>query len=150
MNVREGLVGIAAEELQPFAMHEAATHPRYKYFSELAEEEFHSFLGVPVIDRGLLQGVLTIQTREPREFAETEMQALVTAAEQLAPMISEARDLDQFIAPLQQRLWALARNLWWCWDTDTVSLFRDIDPVRWRELSHNPIALLSELPLERL
>jgi starch phosphorylase len=150
MNVREGLVGIAAEELQPFAMHEAASHPRYKYFAELAEEEFHSFLAVPVIDRGLLQGVLTIQTREPRNFSATERQALVTAAEQLAPTISEARDLDQFIAPLQQRLWALARNLWWCWDTDTLSLFRDIDPVRWRELSHNPIALLSELPLERL
>ncbi len=65
-------------------------------------------------------------------------------------MICEARDLEQFITPLQQRLWALARNLWWCWDTETVSLFRDIDPVRWRELSHNPIALLSEIPLGRL
>ncbi len=150
MNIREGLVGIAAEQLQPFSMHEAATHPRYKYFSQLAEEQFHSFLGVPVIDRGLLQGVLTVQTREPREFAETETNALVAAAELLAPVICEARDLKQFIAPLQQRLWALARNLWWCWDTDTVSLFREIDPVRWRELSHNPLALLSELPLERL
>ena len=64
--------------------------------------------------------------------------------------ICEARDLDQFIAPLQQRLWALAQNLWWCWDTDTVELFRDIAPVRWRELRHNPIALLSELTLEEL
>ena len=150
MSFREGLVGIAAEQLRPFAVHEAASHPRYKYFPELAEEHFHSFLCVPVIDRGLLQGVLTVQTREPRVFSESETNALVTAATQLAPVICAARDLEQFIAPLQQRLWALARNLWWCWDTDTVSLFRDIDPVRWRELSHNPIALLSELPLERL
>ena len=150
MSVREGLVGIAAEEIKPFSIHEAAAHPRYKYFSQLAEDDFHSFLGVPIIDRGLLQGVMTVQTRQPRNFSESETQDLVTVAEQLAPTICQARDLEQFIAPLQQRLWALARNLWWCWDTDTVSLFRDIDPIRWRELSHNPIALLSEIPLERL
>ncbi len=83
MSVHEGLVGIAAEKLQPFAVHEAAAHPRYKYFHQLAEEHFHSFLGVPVIDRGLLQGVLTVQTREPRVFSEMESQALVAAAEQL-------------------------------------------------------------------
>src|SRR6202011_6264427 len=47
-------------------------------------------------------------------------------------------------------LWALARNLWWCWDHDTSSLFRDIDPVRWRQLNHNPIALLSEIPLSQI
>ena len=49
-------------------------------------------------------------------------------------MVSEARTLDRFIAPTQERLWALARNLWWSWDADTTSLFRDLDPVRWREL----------------
>ena len=44
-------------------------------------------------------------------------------------------------------LWALARNLWWSWDHDSTGLFRDLDPVRWRQLNHNPIALLSEMPL---
>lgn len=150
MQIDQGLVGIAAEQLSPCAVQEASTHPRYKLFPELGEERFHSFLGVPVLDRGLLQGVLTVQTREPRLFSEAEVAATAAAAEQLAPVIGEARDVGQFIAPLQQRLWELARNLRWCWDTDTVNLFRDIDPVRWRELSHNPIALLSELPLERL
>jgi starch phosphorylase len=65
-------------------------------------------------------------------------------------VVSEARTLDRFIAPTQERLWALARNLWWCWDADTNSLFRDLDPVRWRELKSNPISLLSEIPLEAL
>lgn len=150
MSIREGLVGIAAECLQPFSADDAASHPRYKFFPELAEEHFHSLLAVPVIDRGLLQGVLTVQTREKRVFSEREKDALVDAAEQLSPVITQARDLEQFITPLQHRLWDLARNLWWCWDADAVSLFREIDPIRWRELSHNPIALLSELPLERL
>ena len=30
------------------------------------------------------------------------------------------------------------------------SLFRDLDPVRWRQLNHNPISLLSEIPLAKL
>jgi starch phosphorylase len=31
-----------------------------------------------------------------------------------------------------------------------VSIFRELDPVRWRQLDHNPIALLAEFSLERL
>ena len=44
-------------------------------------------------------------------------------------MVSEARTLDRFIAPAQERLWALARNLWWSWDHDCISLFRDLEPA---------------------
>jgi starch phosphorylase len=48
------------------------------------------------------------------------------------------------------RLWTLARNLWWTWQPEVARLFRELDPIRWRQLAHNPIALLSEFPLERL
>jgi starch phosphorylase len=29
-------------------------------------------------------------------------------------------------------------------------LFRDLDPLRWRQLNHSPVALLNEYPLEKL
>ena len=45
---------------------------------------------------------------------------------------------------------ALARNLWWSWHAEVINLFRDLDPIRWRQLDHNPIALLSEFTPERL
>jgi len=48
------------------------------------------------------------------------------------------------------RLWALARNLWWTWHPEVATLFRDLDPIRWRQVGHNPITLLSEFSLERL
>ena len=32
----------------------------------------------------------------------------------------------------------------------SINLFRDLDPIRWRQLDHNPIALLSEFTPERL
>ncbi len=45
---------------------------------------------------------------------------------------------------------ALARNLWWTWHPEVINLFRDLDPIRWRQLDHNPIALLAEFTPERL
>ena len=45
---------------------------------------------------------------------------------------------------------ALARNLWWSWHPEVVNLFRDLDPVRWRQLDHNPIALLAEMTPEQV
>jgi starch phosphorylase len=36
------------------------------------------------------------------------------------------------------------------WHPDVVNLFRDLDPIRWRQIDHNPIALLSEFNADRL
>ena len=65
MRLTEGLVGLVAEQLRPQVLPDATTHPRFKYFREAGEDPYHSFLGVPIIDRGLLQGVLVVQTVEP-------------------------------------------------------------------------------------
>jgi glycogen phosphorylase len=147
MPLNEGLAGLVAEQVMPVAVSDARNHPRFKYFQESGEEEYRSFLGVPIVDRGVLQGVLIVQTRDARVFRDDEIRMLCEAAGEVAPVVSEARTLDRFIAPAQERLWALARNLWWCWDHECVALFRDLNPARWRELNQNPIALLNELPL---
>jgi glycogen phosphorylase len=150
LSLLEGLVGLVAEQVLPVAVERVATHPRFKYFKESGEDAYQSFLGVPLIDRGVLQGVLVVQTIEARAFREDEVRMLTEAAAQVAPIVSEARTLDRFIAPAQERLWSLARNLWWSWDHDSTGLFRDLDPVRWQELNHNPISLLSEISLDRI
>src|SRR5271169_6960107 len=61
MAVNEGLVGLVAEQVRPVAVEQVRTHPRFKYFSEAGEDAYQSFLGVPLIDRGVLQGVLVVQ-----------------------------------------------------------------------------------------
>lgn len=53
-------------------------------------------------------------------------------------------------ATLYDKCMALAGNLWWSWHSEVINLFRDLDPIRWRQLDHNPIALLSEFTPERL
>jgi starch phosphorylase len=147
MGLHEGLAGLVAEEVRPVAVEQVKNHPRFKYFREAGEDDYHSFLGVPLIDRGVLQGVLVVQTIEARQFREEEIRMLVEAAAQVAPVVSEARTLDRFVAPALERLWSLARNLWWSWDHDSTTLFRDLDPVRFRQLNQNPVAMLAEIPL---
>jgi glycogen phosphorylase len=147
MALNEGLAGLVAEQVRPLSVAQAKKHPRFKYFREAGEDSYQGFLGVPLIDRGVLQGVLIVQTTEARVFREAEVRMLADAAAQVAPVVSEARSLDRFIAPVQERLWSLARNLWWSWDQDSVALFRDLDPVPWRQCNHNPISLLAEIPL---
>ncbi len=51
---------------------------------------------------------------------------------------------------LYDKCMALAHNLWWTWHPDVINLFRDLDPIRWRQLDHNPIALLREFTPDRL
>jgi len=150
LTLHEGLTGMVAEQVRPLAVADVSRHPRFKYFRESGEDGLQSFLGVPLLDRGVLQGVLVVQTLTPRVFIEAEIETLTTAAAQLSPVVSEARTLDRFIAPSQEKLWALARNLWWSWDQESNSLFRDIDPAGWRGLNHNPISLLTEVPLAAL
>src|SRR5215510_3454661 len=148
MALHEGLAGLVAEQVRPVAVEQVKNHPRFKYFREAGEDDYQSFLGVPLVDGDVLQGVLVVQTLEARRFADEEVRTLMEAAAQLAPVVSEARTLDRFIAPTQEKLWALARNLWWSWDHDSAGLCRDLDPVRWRQLNHNPVSLLSEIPLD--
>jgi starch phosphorylase len=150
MALNEGLAGLVAEQVRPIAVEQVKNHPRFKYFSEAGEDAYQSFLGVPLIERGVLQGVLVVQTVEARAFRENEVRVLVDAAAQVAPVVSEARTLARFIAPAQEKLYSLARNLWWSWDNDSNSLFRDLDPSRWRHFNHNPISLLNEMPLAEL
>ncbi len=147
MSTQEGVVGLVAEQLRPVATQDVKNHPRFKYFKEAGEDAYRTFLGVPLIDQGLLQGVLTVQTIAPRVYDEEQIRMLSEAASQVAPVVSEARTLDHFIAPSQQRLWSLARNLWWTWDHDSGGLFLDLDPVRWQQFNHNPIAVLGPLSL---
>jgi len=150
MRLSEGLAGLVAQQLRPQFVADATTHPRFKYFREAGEDPYRSFLGAPIIDRGLLQGVLVVQTADTRIFTPDDVRMLVAAGAQLAPLVGEARTLGQFVAPAHQRLSTIAQNLWWSWDPDTTALFRELDPVIWRAVGNNPVALLQQMSIDKL
>jgi phosphotransferase system enzyme I (PtsP) len=98
MQVEEGLTGLVAQQMAPVAVADAFQQPRFKYFPEAGEDPYHSFLGVPLVEGGTLQGVLVVQTREPRRFSPSEVRMLVTVAAQLAALVGDALLLDQVSA----------------------------------------------------
>ncbi|PID93338.1 MAG: alpha-glucan phosphorylase [Bacteroidetes bacterium] len=44
----------------------------------------------------------------------------------------------------------LSRNLWWSWNVDAEELFAYVDPQRWEEYAHNPVAMLEDISFQRL
>lgn len=66
------------------------------------------------------------------------------------PAVERENWMESAPQVLYNKLVSLAGNLWWSWHPDVVTLFRDLDPVRWRQLDHNPIALLSEMTPEQV
>ena len=56
MGLHEGLAGLVADQVRPVAVENASRHPRFKYFREAGEDNYQSFLEVPLTDRGVLQG----------------------------------------------------------------------------------------------
>ena len=57
------------------------------------------------------------------------------------------------IAELPHRLKALdimSKNLWWVWNSEAKSLFRDLNPDLWRSTGENPVMVLQRLSSERM
>ena len=84
----EGLVGLIASTAEPLALPDAQAHPAFSYRPETGEEVYHAFLGVPLLRAGNTLGVLVVQNRTYRAYAEEEMEALQTTAMVLAEMLA--------------------------------------------------------------
>src|SRR5438270_12107173 len=80
LRLDEGLTGLVAEKMAPVMVADAFAHPRFKYFPVVGEDPYHSFLGAPLVEGRTLQGVLVVQTLEPRVFSSNETRMLVTVA----------------------------------------------------------------------
>jgi phosphotransferase system enzyme I (PtsP) len=94
LEVGEGLVGLVAKHAEPINLEDASLHPSFHYLQETGEEEFHAFLGVPIIHHRVVLGVLVVQNKECRRFDESEEAFLITLSAQLAGVIASAEATD--------------------------------------------------------
>ena len=88
--VGEGLVGLVAKHAEPINLQDASLHPSYHYLQETGEENFNSFLGVPIIHHRSVLGVLVVQNNKRHRFDEGEEAFLITLSAQLAGVIAHA------------------------------------------------------------
>ncbi len=104
----QGIVGLVGRLAEPISLADAHTHPSFKYIPAVKEERFRFFLGVPIIHRRQLLGVLVVQQREHRQFDESEESFMVTLATQMAGILSQSQLNALFSQYRQTRIRALA------------------------------------------
>lgn len=85
-----GLISLVGERKEPVNLDNAQVHDRFHMFPEASEEQFHAFLGVPIVHRRSSLGILVVRHRSTRKFESDEEAFLVTMASQLAGAIAHA------------------------------------------------------------
>lgn len=102
LNIGEGLVGLVGQREEIVNLDNAPKHDRFAYLPETGEELFNSFLGVPVMYRRKVMGVLVVQNKESQDFSEAAESFLVTLCAQLSGVIAHAHavgNIDVFRKP---------------------------------------------------
>jgi phosphotransferase system enzyme I (PtsP) len=106
----QGLVGEVVRREEPLNLGNASDHPNFILSSQIGEEVYHGFLGVPIIQHRAVLGVLVVRQRERRRFAEQEETFLFTLGAQLAGAISHAEasgDMDRMLRESDESRFAL-------------------------------------------
>ena len=94
LRVGEGIVGIVAATGTPQNLPDAQNHPSFAYRPETGEDPYASLLAVPVRRAGRTLGVLAVQNRAPRRYADDEVELLETVAMLLAEVLAAAGATD--------------------------------------------------------
>ena len=97
LRVGEGLVGVIAATARPLALADAQAHPEFAYRPETGEEIYHSLMGVPILRGGRVLGVLVVQNRTLRHYAEDEIEVLQTIAMIVAELVASG----ELVNPLE-------------------------------------------------
>lgn len=88
LHTGQGLVGTIAADADTLNLPDAKSHPAFRYLPETGEEIYNAFLGVPILRAGRTLGVLVVQNRAHRVYADEEVEALQTTAMVMAEMIA--------------------------------------------------------------
>ena len=90
MDFGTGLTGLVGVREEVINIADAPSHPHYHYIPKSGEENYHAYLGEPIIHHRKLLGVLVVQRHERKEFDEDGVTFLITIAAQLAGAIAHA------------------------------------------------------------
>lgn len=96
LGLNEGLVSLCGAREEPINLDDASSHPKYHYLPETGEEQYNSFLGVPIMHRRKVLGVLVVQQADKRKFDESEEAFLVTLSAQLSGVVAHAKAVGAF------------------------------------------------------
>jgi phosphotransferase system, enzyme I, PtsP len=94
LRVGEGIVGLCAATGQVMNLGDAQNHPAFAYRPELGEEQYAAMLAVPIRRAGRRLGVLVVQNRVARTYADDEVEVMETVAMVLADVLGRVGATD--------------------------------------------------------
>ncbi len=95
----EGLTGLVHKTKVPLVVMPASTHPNYRYFPEIGEDEYESYIGVPIMLHDVSVGVLVGQNKAPVQITPAEQTLFQIVALRLAGVLEVANTLDRLKPP---------------------------------------------------
>ena len=95
LSTGEGLVGLVGQREEIINLDNAASHPRFRYLPQTGEERYNAFLGIPIMYRRKVMGVMVVQHHEAKAFSEAAESFLVTLCAQLSGAIAHAHAVGQ-------------------------------------------------------
>jgi signal transduction protein with GAF and PtsI domain len=91
LKLGEGVTGWAAKEKKPVALaSEAYNDPRFKSFTNLAEDKYEAFLAIPILAKGKIIGVMNLHNKKPHAYPEEQINLLFTVSKYLGSAIQNA------------------------------------------------------------
>ena len=91
----EGITGWVAREKVPVVIsRNASDDARFKFFHRLPEDRYQAFVSVPIMSKGEIVGVINVQHKRPKRYAEETLALLLTIANQVGGAIANARLYD--------------------------------------------------------
>jgi phosphotransferase system enzyme I (PtsP) len=84
MKPGEGLTGISFKERKILNLANPQSHPGFRLFENIGEEQYRSFLSVPLTISGKCLGILTIQRKEEKKFDQPVADMVRSISTQLA------------------------------------------------------------------
>lgn len=99
LKASEGLTGLALKTFEPICERQASKNKNFRFFPGLGEEQYESFLAVPIISGKKKIGAIVIQNTEKDFFSDDDVRALSAITSQLANTIETTR----FILSLEER-----------------------------------------------
>lgn len=107
LKLGEGLTGLAVKELRPICERQASKKPGYRYFPDIGEEQYDSFLAVPILRGQNRIGAIVVQNTQSNYFDQDDINALRAISSQLANTIETVKvlisiDTQQPEVPVQE------------------------------------------------
>jgi PAS domain S-box-containing protein len=102
LSIGEGIVGLAAQELQPISVEDISKEPRFKEIPCTGSQNFLSLLAVPIARDSEPLGVITLQTRTTYRYSDDEINLLEIISHSIGTVIKNAELYRNFKIQLDE------------------------------------------------